>query len=327
MPDIPHAEILRHPDDASLLADSADLGDVGLNDVESPPTEKGHEALSPGEHLSTGDRHRAREPQVTVIVDGVWLQGFLEPAYIVVLQHVRRAQRPFEAMRPVGIAGTSIDEELRVRPDAVSGRPHDGFVQPGIIGPAEWSPADLEGPETSRMEIRNDITHLVRLFHQQGAVRLDLPPIVSPQKLADRKPGCLAKDVPHGNVDAADGVGQRSATSHPERVLVQLFRRTLRFQRVFADQKWLEHLQPRLRQASIGEDAAVARDPGIGVNSDQGMDGIFRANFGGPPAFRAFAEQWRGRDPCDAHLAKSLHAAHGCPPCWRAFRRASWIAS
>jgi hypothetical protein len=57
--DVLDAEVVRHPGDAALLADAADLGHVGLHDVEGALDQPGLEGLAARQHLAAGDRHRA----------------------------------------------------------------------------------------------------------------------------------------------------------------------------------------------------------------------------------------------------------------------------
>jgi len=46
-------------DNAALLADAADLGHIGLDNIERAAAEPGHEALPARQHLAAGDGHRA----------------------------------------------------------------------------------------------------------------------------------------------------------------------------------------------------------------------------------------------------------------------------
>ena len=80
MPDILHAEIIGHPGDPPLLADAADLGDVGLHDIERAARQPGQERLPPRQHLAARDRHPAGAAQMAEIVDCIGPQRFLEPA-------------------------------------------------------------------------------------------------------------------------------------------------------------------------------------------------------------------------------------------------------
>src|SRR3712207_6911468 len=57
------------------------------------------------------------------------------------------------------------------------------------------------------------------LFRSVGA---NAGAIAPAQEAADRLPGRLAEQVPEGDVDAADGVGQAAAAAEPEGVLVEL---------------------------------------------------------------------------------------------------------
>jgi len=58
---------------------AADLGDVGLHDVERAALQPGHERLAPGEHLAAGDPHRRKPAQLDVVLQRVGRQWLLEP--------------------------------------------------------------------------------------------------------------------------------------------------------------------------------------------------------------------------------------------------------
>src|SRR5579885_1745777 len=220
---------------------------------------------------------------MTEVVDRVGLQRLLEPADIVVFQHLRRAHRPFEAVRPVGVAGAGVDEELRFIARRGARRAHDRLVELGIAGAAEGSPADLEGAEATRAILRHHLAHAVRHFHQERAVRSYLRAISAAEQPPHRLPGELAENVPERDIDAADHVGERAAAAHPERVLVQFFRDPLGLERILAAVERLEHLEPGLHQPA-GR---------------------------GPAALRALAEQRYGMDRSDLYGGHDVFS----PPC------------
>src|SRR3954467_1756626 len=154
MADIADTEIVCQPGDPSLLADAADLGNVRLDNVEGPTGQPGQEGLAPREHLSAGDRHRAHAPQMAVVVDRVGPQGFLEPADVMIAQHLRRAQGPFQSVRPVAIAGARIHEKARVAATRLARGAPDRLVLLRVA-PAERTPADFEGAEPALVVSRD----------------------------------------------------------------------------------------------------------------------------------------------------------------------------
>ena len=83
--------------------------------------------------------------QIAEVVDGVGPHRLLEPADIVVLQHLGGAHRPFEAMRPERVARAGVDEQLRCFARRLARRAHDRFVELRVERAAERPPADLEG--------------------------------------------------------------------------------------------------------------------------------------------------------------------------------------
>src|SRR5579883_788718 len=248
---------------------------------------------------------------MTEVVDRVGLQRLLEPADIVVFQHLRRAHRPFEAVRPVGVAGAGVDEELRFIARRGARRAHDRLVELGIAGAAEGSPADLEGAEATRAILRHHLAHAVRHFHQERAVRSYLRAIDAAEQPPHRLPGELAENVPERDIDAADHVGERAAAAHPERVLVQFFRDPLGLERILAAVERLEHLEPGLHQPAVREHAAMPDDLGIGVHGNQRMDRILLFDLRGPAALRALAEQRYGMDRSDLYGGHDVFS----PPC------------
>ena len=86
---------------------------------------------------------------------------------------------------------------------------------------------------------------------------------------------------------------------------MQLLGDALRFERVLAGIERLEHLERGLDQAAVGEDAAEAGDAGVGVDDDQGVNGIVRLDFRRPAALRAFAHQGDGSDRADSNKVQS----------------------
>ena len=279
---------------------AADLGDVRLHDVDCAARQPGDEGLAPRQHLAAGDRHRRAAAQLPVVVDRVGPDRLLEPSDGKILQHLGGALRPFEAVRPERVARARIDEQLGGISRRLARRAHDRLVEPDVERAAERSPSDLERREAARAILRDDIEHRLRLFHQQRAIGLHAPAQAAAEQAADAQSGRLAQNVPQRDVDAADRVGQRAAAPHPERVLMQLLAHALRRQRVLVAIERLEHLQPGLDQAPVGEHAAVAGQPLIGMDRDDRVDRVLRPDLGRPAALGAFAEQRRGLDPLDA---------------------------
>jgi hypothetical protein len=112
---------------------------------------------------------------------------------------------------------------------------------------------------------------------------------------------------------------------------MQLFADALRRQRVLAAIERLEHLQAGLNQTPVGEHAAVAGEPLIGMHRDDRVDRVFGPDLGRPSALRAFAEQGRGGDARNAKRRQSRLAgrhrvlrSYGLPRC---VRRLAMIAS
>jgi hypothetical protein len=73
----------------------------------------------------------------------------------------------------------------------------------------------------------------LRLLHQQGSVGANALTIAASQQAAYRLLRNLAADVPHGNVDPTDGVGDASAPAQPEGIGMQLLRDALGLHRIF----------------------------------------------------------------------------------------------
>src|SRR5439155_20343076 len=143
-----HAKLLSHPGDAPLFGDAADLCCIGLNDVEGAAGQPRCEALPAGEHFASGDGHGTLAPELTEIVDGIRLQRLFKPADIEGREHVGGVDCPAQAVRPIGIACTCIDEELAILPDRCAHRLDYGFVMIRYQYSAQVNSVDHEGAET-----------------------------------------------------------------------------------------------------------------------------------------------------------------------------------
>ena len=143
-------------DDASLLGNAADLGDVGLNDVECASLEKRHETLSRCENFGASDRHFAVFAQGDKILEIVGAQSFFKPVDFIMVQHVRRAHGPFESMRPEPVARARVDHEVLTFRQHVSCGAYDRLILPIGIRPSERAPTDLEGA-VALLAVANDL--------------------------------------------------------------------------------------------------------------------------------------------------------------------------
>ena len=268
----------------------------------APLRQPGQEDLAAGQHLAAGDGQRAGAAERAEIVERVGHQRLLEPADIVGGQHLSRAQRPFQPVGPMRVAGPGIDEELRVVAGGGAGSRDDRLVGPGTAGAPERPPADLEGAKAQLAIGADNVGHALRHLHQQRAIGAHALAVAAAEQPAHGHGQRLAEDVPKRHVDAADRMGERAAAAHPEGVLVQLLGDPLGLQRVLAPIERLQHLQPGLDQPAIGEDAAIAGDAGVGVHGDQRVDGIFGLYLDRPTAFRALTDQWQRADGGDRDL-------------------------
>ena len=107
------------------------LVDVGLDDVEGAALEPRQERLAAGQDLAAGDRDAAVLAQQPEVVEGVGRQRLLEPADVVLGEHVRRPERPLVAVRPERVAAAGIDHQRDVRPDRLARAAHDRLVRRG----------------------------------------------------------------------------------------------------------------------------------------------------------------------------------------------------
>ena len=164
-----HAVLLRHPGDAPLLADAADLGDVRLHDVERARFQPGLERLAARQHLAAGDRQRRVLAQADVVLERVGVQRLLEPGDVVGGEHLRGAQRPLVAVGPEGVAAAGVDHQQRGCAQRVARGAHDRLVQRGIAA-AKRPPADLEGAKALLLDLREMLAQRPGLVHQQGRV-------------------------------------------------------------------------------------------------------------------------------------------------------------
>ena len=109
--------------------------------------------------------------------------------------------------------------------------------------------------------------------------------VATAEQPADRLARDFAEDVPERDIDAADGVGDRSAASEPEGVLVEFFGEALRLVGPFTEVERREHIERCLDESDIGENGTGAGNAGIGVHDDQRVNGIIFLKFRAPAAF------------------------------------------
>src|SRR5215471_7029411 len=144
---------------------------------------------------------------------------------------MRRAQRPFVATVPVGVAAARVHHEEAIVAYRFARRPDDRLVLRRAM-PPERPPADLEGAESQFLRHEERRRHLLRLVHQQGGIRPDTLAIPPTQEPPDGLPRHLAEDVPQGDVDTADRVRDRAAAPEPEGVLMQFLAHPLWLKRI-----------------------------------------------------------------------------------------------
>src|SRR5689334_4033705 len=96
---------------------------------------------------------------------------------------------------------------------------------------AKRPPADLEGAETLLLELQQCFAQWSRRLHQQRGIRPHALAIPTAKQAPDRLPGCLAQNIPEGDIDPADRVRDRAAAPEPEGMLVELFAHPLGLER------------------------------------------------------------------------------------------------
>ena len=150
----------------------------------------------------------------------------------------------------------------------------------------------------------------VRLFHQERAIGLHARAIAAAEQSADRLPVALPR-MSHRAMSMPLIVWVRVPPRPIQKVFWCSFSETRSGSSAFSPMiERLQNLQPRLDEPAIGEDAAIAGDPGIGMDGDHGVDRIFRLDFRRPAALRALAEKRRRLDRRDA--AWEAAAGLGC---------------
>jgi len=139
--------------------------------------------------------------------------------------------------------------------------------------------------------------------------------VATAQQPTDWLAGDLAQDVPHGDVNSADGVSERPAAAHPERIGVQLLANAFWFQRIFTHIQWFEYVQGGMNQRIIGEDRSPSRDAFIGINSHERVHTILRLDLRGPTALWCAAAQACRFDFHNFHdreVSARARCAHPC---------------
>src|SRR5690606_22098268 len=114
-------------------------------------------------------------------------------------------------------------------------------------------------------------TQRVRLVEQDRAVRPDRAAVVAAQQARDRLAAGLAHEVPEGDVDAADRVLHGAAAALPEAGLAERLGDPLRLDGRLALQQRPEQLDGPGDEPARGEATAVADEPRVGADDDQGV--------------------------------------------------------
>jgi hypothetical protein len=145
-----------------------------------------------------------------------------------------------------------------------------------------------------------------RIVHQERGIGADALAVPSAEEATDRLPGRLAEDVPEGDVDPADGMGERTAAPHPEGVLVEFLADALRLKGVLVPPERFEDIERGLDQIGVGEDTADAGDAFVGKDGDEGVDAVLRFQLVHPPPLRGGTDQTDGADVADLHVVVFL---------------------
>ena len=304
------AMFLRHPCDTTLLADAAHLGHVWLDDIEGTCFEEGLKSLAPREHLAAADGHGRVLAELGEVFERVGRERFFKPMHIVVSQHLRGVERPLVAVGPVRITAARIDHELVVRAHGFACRFYNGLIGGGIAT-TKRPPADLEGTKALRLHLQQMIAKLLRLIHEQGCVGLHALTIATAEQPSDWLSRCFAKQIPQGDVDATDRVGNRSSTSEPEHVLMQFLANALGFECILAAIQRLQHSQRSPHECVIGEHASEPYGSFIGMDGNECVDAIFRPQLIGPAAFGSSTAQACAADFTDFHGCRWKSLAWG----------------
>ena len=130
---------------------------------------------------------------------------------------------------------------MDVRTDRLAGARSTSLSSVARSRRPNGSPPILKARNPSARSARSCRHDLGPLLHQDGCVGHDPLPVSAAEQPAYRLAGDLAEDVPEGDVDGADGVRGRAPAAKRERVLMQLFRHALGFQRVLAAVQRLQH--------------------------------------------------------------------------------------
>ena len=288
------------PCDAAFFADAADFGDIGLNDVKGARLEEWLKALAAREDFSARDGDGRVFAQFDEVFEGIGNEGFLEPVDIVVGEHFRRIEGPAIAIGPVRVAASCVHHEAIFRANSFSCGSHDGFIC-CRVATSKGPPTDFEGAKALSFHGEQVVFEAFWFVHQQRGVRLNAFFVATAEKAADGLAGGFPEDVPEGDVDPADGVGDGAAASEPEHVLMELFADAFWFERVFATVKRFEDCEGRGNERVVGEHAAEAGDTFVGVDGDESVNAIFGAEFVGPSAFGGCASEACATDFSDFH--------------------------
>lgn len=215
-------ELFGHVSDTPFFADAAALGDIGLNNVEGAGLEPGLEGLTAGKDFSAGNGNAGVLAQEDKIIEGIGMEGFLEPGDLIVREHFRRAQGPFVIVGPESVAAACIDHEEAIGSDGVASGADDRFVA-SVILTAERAPADFESAKALGTDALKVVSERLGSLHENGGVGLDAVAVTAAEEASDWLSRSLAEDIPESDVDSANGVSESSTATEPKGVLMEFF--------------------------------------------------------------------------------------------------------
>jgi hypothetical protein len=141
----------------------------------------------------------------------------------------------------------------------------------------------------------------LRLVHQQRCVGLDAFFVATAEEATDGLASDFSENIPEGDVDSANGMGDGAATSEPEHILVEFLADAFGFDGVFALVERFEDGERGSDKRIIREHAAEAGDTFVRVDGDERVDAVFRAEFVRPSTFGGCAAKACATDFSDFH--------------------------
>src|SRR5579872_7467794 len=119
---------VSHPGNSPGFRQTTALGAIRLHDIHGMLLKKRPETLAAREDFSRGDRQWRMAAKFSETGNVIRWQCLFKPDHIVGCKHLGGPQSPLVAMRPKGIAPTSIDHQFHTWTNGIAGRLYELLI-------------------------------------------------------------------------------------------------------------------------------------------------------------------------------------------------------